>query len=268
MIMSKTTYTVMRIAARDLEVDRRVQRDDLNQRKVEAIEHGFNEDALGVIIVSARKDRGLYIIDGWHRTEATKRKDPAYELTCHVFEDLTLVQEAEMFLDYNFSDKPSLLEKYKVRLAAEDPDSLLIEQMTTTRGWKVDPNPAPGHIQAIGALYRINELSKRIEAEPHLLDATLMVLTRAWGNNREAAQAVILEGLARVIARYAGRVDLNRLYEVLRNRGGGVEALHDEASQMAKMERSRVTNMVAHLIVVTYNKHARSRALPAWGQRT
>lgn len=266
--MSKTTYTVMRIPASQLEVDRRVQRDDLNQRKVETIEREYNEDALGVIIVSARKDRGLYIVDGWHRTEATKRRDPSHELTCHVFEGLTLVQEAEMFLDYNYSDKPSLLEKYKVRLAAEDADSLLIEQITTSRGWKVDPNPAPGHIQAIGALYRINELSKKVEADPHLLDAVLLVVTRAWSNDREGAQAVILEGLARIIAKYGDRVDINRLYEVLRNRSGGVSALHTEATQMAKMERSRVTNMVAHLIVTTYNKSARSRALPAWGPRT
>jgi hypothetical protein len=266
--MSKTTYTVMQIPAAQLEVDRRVQRDDLNQRKVETIERNYNEDALGVIIVSARKDRGLYIIDGWHRTEATKRRDPQRELTCHVFEGLTLVEEAEMFLDYNYSDKPNLLEKYKVRLSAEDPDSLLIEKLTRDRGWKVDPQPAPGHIQAIGALYRIHELSQKVEADPHLIDATLMVITRAWGNDRDAAQAVILEGLARFIAKHGARLDINRLYEVLRARSGGVSQLHTEATQMAKMERSRVTNMVAHLITVTYNKGARGRSVPAWGQRT
>lgn len=265
--MSKTTYTVEQIAASELEVDRRVQRDDLNQRKVETIERNYNEDALGVIIVSKRRDRGLYIVDGWHRTEATKRRDPARLLTCHIFEGLSLVEEAEMFLDYNFSDKPSLLEKYKVRLAAEDEDSLEIERITTSRAWKVHPQPAPGHIQAIGALYRIHELSKKIEADPHLLDATLLVITRAWGNDRDGAQAVVLEAIARIIARYGDKVDINRLYEVLRNRSGGVSALHTEATQMAKMERGRVTNAMAHLIVLTYNKHARSRALPIWGQR-
>jgi len=155
-----------------------------------------------------------------------------------------------------------------VRLSAEDPDSLLIEKLTRDRGWKVDPQPAPGHIQAIGALYRIHELSQKVEADPHLIDATLMVITRAWGNDRDAAQAVILEGLARFIAKHGARLDINRLYEVLRARSGGVSQLHTEATQMAKMERSRVTNMVAHLITVTYNKGARGRSVPAWGQRT
>ena len=266
--MSKTTYTVEQIAANELRVDRRVQRDDLNQRKVDNIFADFNEDALGVIIVSRRKNDGDYIIDGWHRDEAAKRKDGGYLLTCHVFEGLTLVQEAEMFLDYNYSDKPSLLEKYKVRLAAEDADSMLIEEITRNRGWKVDPQPAPGHIQAIGALYRINEMSKKVGADPHLLDAVLLVITRAWGNDREAAQAVILEGLARVIAKHGDKEGvIPRLWEQLRDRSGGVSQLHIEATQMAKMRRGRVTTAVAELIVETYNKHARSRALPRWGER-
>lgn len=266
--MSKTTFIVEEIPANALRVDPRVQRDGLNVKKVEEIFTNFNEDALGVITVSRRKNDGDYVIDGWHRDEAAKRKDPTFQLTCRVFEGLTVVEEAEMFLALNTTTNPSLLEKYKVRLAANDPDSLLIEQITTSRGWKVHPMPSPGHIQAIGALYRINELSKKVEAEPHLLDITLMVITKAWGNDRDGAQAVILEGIARVLAKYAGRLDITRLYEVLRNRSGGVQALHNEATQMAKMERSRVTNMVAHLVVVTYNKNARGRALPAWGQRT
>lgn len=266
--MSKTTYTVEVIPANELLVDRRVQRDELNQRKVDKIFAEFNDDALGVLIVSRRKDRGLYIVDGWHRDEAAKRKEPDYPLTCHVFEGLTLVQEAEMFLHYNYATQPSLLEKFKVRLAAEDPDSVLIDQITRNRGWKVDPQPGSGSIQAIGALYRIHEMSKRIEAEPHLLDMVLVVVTRAWGDDREGAQAVILEGLARVIAKHGDKDGMiPRLWEQLRDRSGGVKALHSEAQAMAKMRRGRVTTAVAELVVEAYNKGARSRALPRWGER-
>lgn len=266
--MSKTTYTMETIPADQLLVDRRVQRDELNQRKVEKIFSEFNDDALGVIIVSRRKDRGLYIIDGWHRTEAAKRKETNYPLTSHVFEGLTLVQEAEMFLDYNYATQPSLLEKFKVRLSAEDPDSVMIDTITKNRGWKVDPAPGPGSIQAIGALYRIHELSKRVGADPHLLDAVLLVVTRAWGDDREGSQAVILEGLARVIAKHGDKEGMiPRLWEQLRDRSGGVSALHTEATQIAKMRRGRVTTAVAELVVETYNKNARSRALPRWGER-
>lgn len=263
-----TTYTVEKIPANQLEVDRRVQRDDLNDAKIRKIEAKFNPDALGVIFVSRRKDRGLYIIDGWHRTEVAKRKDPDFELTCHVFEGLTVVQEAHMFLDLNTSSQPTMLERYKVSLSAEDPDAMEIEQITTSRGWKIHPIPAPSHIQAIGAVYRIHELSKKVEAEPHLLDATLFVITRAWGVDQEASQAVILEGIARVIAKYGDRMSLNTLYERLRDLKGGARDLHRRAQALADTRNGRVTNAVAELVVVAYNKNARGRALPAWGQQT
>lgn len=266
--MSETTYTVETIPADELLVDRRVQRDELNMTKVMKIYNKFNPDALGVVIVSRRKDRGLYIIDGWHRTEAARRKDLKYPLTCHVFEGLTVPEEALMFLDYNFASQPTMLEKYKVMLAAEDPDALQIESITTSRGWKVHPNPATSHIQCIGALYRIHELSKKVEATPHLLDATLMVVTRAWGPVQEASVAVILEGIARVLAKYGEKVNPVTLYERLRDRKGGPLRLHTEARQLADTRHGRVTNAVAELVVVTYNKNARGRALPVWQAQT
>lgn len=267
--MTTTSYTFEQIKASDLQVDRRVQRDELRQSKVARIEREFNEDALGVITVSRRKDRGLYIIDGWHRDEAAKRKDPSYLLPCHVFEGLSLIEEALMFLQLNYGDKPTALEKYKVSLSAEDPTALLIEQLTTSHGWKVSPEPAPGHINAINALYRIHELSQKVEAEPtHLLEATLVVITRAWGNERYASQAVILEGIARVLAHYGDRLNISTLIERLRDRKGGPRALRTNAQQVATARGGSTTNAVAELIVVTYNKGARGRALRDWGQKT
>lgn len=267
--MTTTSYTFEDIAASELEVDRRVQRDDLRQAKVAKIEREFNEDAVGIITVSRRKDRGLYIIDGWHRTEAAKRKDPTYLMPCHVFEGLTLVEEALMFLQLNYGDKPSVLEKYKVSLSAEDEDALLIERITTSHGWKVSPIPAPGHINAINALYRIHELSKKVGAEPtHLLEATLIVITRAWGNDRYASQAVILEGIARVIAEYGDRLNFNTLIERLRDRKGGPRALRTNAQQVATARGGSTVNAVAELIVVTYNKGAKGRALRDWGRKS
>lgn len=266
--MSETTFTVEQIPANELLVDNRVQRDGLNTTKVEKIERNFNKDALGVITVSRRKDRGLYIIDGWHRTEAAKRKQSEFLLNCHVFEGLTVPEEALMFLDLNYSSQPSQLEKYKVALSAEDPDALEIEKITTSRGWKIHTQPGPSHIQAIGAVYRIHNQSKKIEADPHLLDATLLVITRAWGNDQAASQAVILEGISRVLAKYIGKVRLDVLWEKLRDRRGGPQRLHSEAQSLATQRNGRVTNAVAELVVDAYNKNARGRALPVWQQRT
>jgi hypothetical protein len=262
--VSENTYTVERIPVNRLEVDPRVQRDQLKMKKVMEIEKNFNPDAAGVLYVSRRKDTGLYIIDGWHRKEAMFRKDPTFEATCWVFEGLTLVQEALMFLDLNYADKPTQLDKYKVRLAAEDPDSLLIEQITTSRGWKVHPNPAPSHIQAVSALYRILALSEKVHAEPHLLDMTLLVITRAWGVDQHASQAVILEGIAQVLAEYGDKLNPGTLVDKLRDRGGGPRELHTNATALAATRNGRVVNAVSELVVATYNRGLRGRGVTPW----
>ena len=270
--MSSTSYTVEKIPVSQLQVDPRVQRDGLNTNKVAAIERNFNEDALGIITVSRRRDVGGvvgdFIIDGWHRVEACKRKDSEFEVVCHVFEGLTVPEEAFMFLDLNNRTAVTQLDKYKVLLSGEDPTAMLIESTTRARGWKVDVQPAPGHIQAVQALYRIHNLSMKVNADPHLIDATLFVITRAWGNDRYAAQAVIMEGIANVIAEYGDRVNLVTLSERLRDRKGGPRELHANASQLANTRNGRVVNAVSELVVIHYNKTARSRALHPWRRVT
>lgn len=263
--MSSNTYTTEEIPVADLLVDPRVQRDGLNTNKVRNIEKNFNKDALGVITVSRRGlDGSLFIIDGWHRVEACKRKDSDYKVTAHVFTGLTVPEEALMFLDLNNRTTPTQLEKYKVLLSAEDKVATLIEHLTTSRGWKVHPQPANGHIQAIQALYRIHNLSEKMHAEPHLIDAVLFVITRAWGPDKNASQAVILEGLAQVLAEYGDKANLNTMYERLRDRKGGPRELHVNARQLADTRNGRVVNAVSELIVVQYNKGARNRALYPW----
>jgi hypothetical protein len=265
--VSSNKYTVEEIKVTDLLVDPRVQRDGLNNAKVSKIEANFNKDALGIVTISRRPDRGLYIVDGWHRVEACKKLNTEYEITCHVYEGLTVPEEALMFLDLNTRTTPTQLEKFKVSLAAEDPTAILIDQITRSRSWKVDPMPAGGHIQAIGALYRIHNLSLKVNADPHLLDGVLYVISRAWGNNRHASQAVILEGIAQVLAEYGDRINLNTLLERLRDRKGGPRELHTNAQALANTRSGQVRNAVSELVVITYNKGARGKALHAWGKQ-
>ena len=269
--MSSTSYTVEQIPASQLKVDPRVQRDGLQTKKIQEIEAKFNADALGVLHVSRRgseEGEDDYIIDGWHRTEACKRKDAQYPLTAHVFRGLTVPEEALMFLDLNRTSQPTRLEKFKARLTAEDPDAIQINEITRSRGWSVSAVPANGNINAVATLERVHALSLAKEAEPHLLDATLLVISRAWGSDREGAQSVIIEGIARVLGEYGERVQIPVLIERLRERKGGPAGLHANARQMASMRNGRTVMAVAELVVDAYNKGARTRQIPAWGRKT
>ena len=274
--MTKTmehTYTVERLKASDLLVDKRVQRDAVQPRKVDNIVKNFNPDALGVIHVSRRTD-GDYVIDGWHRKESVIRvTDGTGDMVAHVYTGLTLAQEAQMFLDLNYANQPNPLEKHKARVSAGDEQAMRIDRAVHAYGWAVRPDAAPGHVNAIQKLYVLDDLSEKAEGgplEPSLLQVTFLVITRAWGNDRFAAQSVILEGIARLYLEHRSKIDVDHLVDRLRNHKGGARKLHAEATQLTTITGGRVAMAVASLITEAYNKGKKDdakSALPAWRKR-
>jgi uncharacterized protein DUF6551 len=268
-------YTVERIKVSDLEVDTRVQRDALQMGKVDKIVRDYNRDAVGVIHVSRRLTEngslvGHYIIDGAHRTEATRRvTENVGEMVCHVFEGLTLEQEAQMFLDLNYGNQPSPLEKHKNRVVAQDPQALRVEEGVHKYGWAVSKDPANGHVNCIMKLYAIDALSEKIEADPDLISMTFLVITRAWGNDRRGAQAVILEGIARLIAEHGSKINFDHLIDRLKVYPGGPGDLRTESARFASLTKGKVAMSVANLITEWYNKGKgeRKSALPPWRKR-
>lgn len=276
--MTKTlehTYTVEQVKATDLLIDKRVQRDAVQPKKVDRIVANFNPDALGVIHVSRRADGGDYIIDGWHRRDAVVRvTEGTGEMTAHVYTGLTLAQEAQMFLDLNYANQPNPLEKHKARVSAGDEQALRIERAVHAYGWAIHPAAAPGHVNAIQKLYMLDDLSERAEGgplEPSLLQYTFLVISRAWGNDRFASQAVILEGIGRLFLEHRSRIDVDHLVERLRNHKGGARKLHQEATQLTVITGGRVAMAVASLITEAYNKGKKDdakSALPAWRKRS
>lgn len=269
----ESTYTVERLKVADLLVDKRVQRDEFQAKKVDKIVANFNPDALGVIHVSRRTD-GDYVIDGWHRKEAVYRvTDAAGDMVCHVYTGLTLAEEAQMFLDLNEGNQPSPLEKHKVRVQTGDTQALRIEKAVHAYGWAVSPIPAGGHVNAVRKLYQLDELSEKAEGgplDPSLLQLTFLTITRAWGNDRHGSQAVILEGIARLYLEHGSKIDLDHLVDRLKNHKGGARKLHQEATQFTMVTGGRVAMAVAYLITEAYNrgkKNDAKSALPAWRKR-
>jgi hypothetical protein len=262
------SYTVEELKVSDLQVDHRVQREQLKSKRIEDMKRNFNPNALGVITVSRRKDRGLYIIDGWHRTETVRQlTDNVGTVTCHVFEGLTVVEEALMFLDLNFAEKPNVMDKFKVRLEAGDETAVLIDNMARAFDWRVKSAPGDGNIQAIQTLERLNALSIKIEAEPNLVHIVLLVVTKAWGHDRFGTQAVVMEGLGRLFAEHSSRINVTRLIEKLKGFKGGPRSLHGSATESARHRGIRVPMAVADIITEAYNKGSYKDKLPVWRHR-
>src|SRR6188474_1918763 len=133
--MTEHNFVEEWISVGDLEVDPGIQRAHLDLRKIERMVANFNPAALGVITVSQRNRLTKIVLDGMHRRQTVSLvTDNTGKLLCHVFKGLTRAEEAQMFLDLNNGNPVSLLDKFAVRLVAEDPVALEIDKMTKAYG--------------------------------------------------------------------------------------------------------------------------------------
>lgn len=257
------------ISVSDLDVDREVQRDHFDLRKVERMKRNFNPAALGVITVSRRNAVTNIVIDGMHRTQTVRElTDGAGKVLCHVFTGLTRKEEAQMFLDLNAGTQPTLIDKYKKRILTEDPVAVGIHELLKSYGFTVDNNNQDGYISAVGAMERIYVKSETMEAEPNLLQLVLISVTHAWGNSRDGVVASILEGLGAFFAVHGSNVNLDRFKNKLETYKGGPLGLIKDARSLAAIRKGKVSMAVAELLTDEYNKGAKSRFLSSWKARS
>lgn len=248
----------------DLEVDIRVQR-PLDTRKAQRIANNFNPSALGIITVSKRADRSMIVIDGQTRLEAVRRvTDATGKVPCRVFSGLTLQQEAQMFLDLNTTTKPSLLDSFQVRVTAEDPDAMDMNNIVRSYGWDIKGHPRNGYIQAIAAVERVYQKSKQLEADPNLLQMTIAAITRAWGLNQEGVHAIVLQAIGSLFAQYGSDIEFDRLVSILESWEGGPAGLATQGRAHASVMGLLKYHGVAGLIVIKYNKNLSRNKLTEW----
>lgn len=248
----------------ELSVDPRVQR-PLDTRKAQRIVERFNPAALGILTVSKRRDLSMVVLDGQTRLEAVRRlTDANGKLPCRIFTGLTLEQEAQMFLDLNTTTKPRLIDSYQVRVVAGDEIAKGINEIIRPYGWDIKNSPEKGYIQGIAAIEKIYRRSLAIEAEPNVLQMAIMMITKAWGLERDGVQASILLALGSLVAEYSSKIDTDRMVKTLAEWRGGPVGLITQGSAYASVQQIRKYNGIAALIVRTYNKGLTTRALPEW----
>jgi len=267
--MTEYNFTEEWIPVSELEIDRAVQRSSFDRGKVERFKRNFNPAALGVITVSRRNKVTLIIIDGMHRTQTVKELSTNEgKILCHVFTGLTKAEEAQMFLDLNAGTQPTVMDKFRVSITAENERSIAIEKLCHAYGWSINPSRNKGNIQAVTTLERIYKLSEKIEAEPNLLQVVLLCITHAWGLDPDGSKAVIMEGIAALVAEHGSNLDLDVLQRKLQNYPGGPTGLHTDAVALANMRRGRVTMAVAERLTDEYNKGRKSKGLSPWRRRS
>lgn len=258
-------YRIMELPVRDLSVDLAVQRAFVNKRQVADIVANPIFEAFGLPVVSERADRTLHVIDGWHRSLALNelitlnRLPEHYRHECRVFRDLTRKQEAQLFDRLNTFTDVQPIEKFRVRLEAEDPATLAVRDMLARYDWTV----AMGNLE--GKFAAVQTIMKAYALNPDAAERAIRILTATWGNHPSSVNGFFVMGFTLFFDRYESDVDDVRLIERLQSTGTATFFL-GKAKNLKETTGDGVTvpNTVADLLVRTYNRALKSKGLPAW----
>lgn len=255
---------VTELHAGDFSIDLRVQR-QLNEGRVDEMANDFKPHALGIINASKRIDGRTYVLDGGHRVSAARKVSYDGLMATRVFYDLTLKEEAELFLALNFSRNIQAIDRFKVRVTMEEPAAVNINNVLKAYGLHVDwaNNASLGVISAINTLEKVYAgAGVRDEGEyPELVDKVIRTLHRAYGSNgdRMTYSKVMLEGLGVFIATFGSRIDYDRLIYILEGIAPRQLAIQARTLRDAKIKGTSLGANSAEAIHRLYNNRFKNK---------
>jgi hypothetical protein len=212
---------LVQLHAKEFSVDLRVQR-QLNQGRAEEMAEDFQPEALGLLVASLRADGHTYIVDGQHRMVAARLAKYDGLLDTKLFTDLTLQEEAALFLALNKGRAIQAIDKFKARVTQGEPQACSINKVLRAYDLHVDwaNNQSLNVISAIGTLEKVySGCGVRDEgAHPDLVDKVIRTLHRAYDGanlDRSTYSRTMLEGLGVFVATFGKRINYDRLVSVL-----------------------------------------------------
>ncbi|MEU0992306.1 DUF6551 family protein [Streptomyces sp. NPDC005953] len=248
--------------------DRRVNTRSFDPAWVEKkLAEGFDPDGIGVPIVSHRGN-GIYVwLDGQNRGELMRRAGWAdQKIQCRVFYNLSLAQEAALFLRHNDSRRVLPIHKFLARVTSGEPNAVAITRIIESLGWRVSDQGGDRCIAAVSAVDKVY-VSDRTEERPGgaVLELTLRVTTEAWGYKSEAVDGRILQGLGAVFSRFGiEAIDRPVLVKKLAAFPAGPSGVLGKARGMNQFQGGTVAHCVAEVVVTAYNARRRTNVLPDW----
>jgi hypothetical protein len=262
--------TLIELPKEEFSVDPRVQR-HLNEPRVVAMAADFRPDSMGLITASLRADGHTYIIDGAHRIAAARRAQYTGLIATRLFNELTLQEEAGMFLSLNNTKQVQAIDKFKVRVTLGERQAVNINQVLKAHGLHVDwsASTVPSAISAIVTLEKIYRgAGVRPDGEySDLLDKVIATVTDVYSDDASEKGVKyprpLLEGLGIFHAHFGSRIDRERLKETL----GAIAPAQLVARARTRRDATGGTlgENAAELIHIQYN-HRRKDKLPEWAK--
>jgi hypothetical protein len=253
----RVSYKMVERKVGDLWVDPNVQR-SLKKGRVNTMAADFKPDAVGVLTTSWRSPKRIHVIDGQHRYRAAEAAGHTGALQTMEYHGLTIPEEAALFRLLNTTEKVSRIDQFLVACVEQDPAAVRLAGYLSDHGWAVGGSATEARLSAIGSLERVYALA------PEAADATLAVLTKAYGHRPAAVQGSLIEGLGRMLAKYGRDVDLDDLAKRLASVPGGPDGLVGNARGQQLTRTGNLSTQVARVIVNIYNQRRRTTSLPEW----
>jgi len=265
------------LLAHQLTIDHNLQRDIVTSqlRKMEGDQ--YDPNALGIFIISKRRNGTYVIIDGQHRWRIVSEQDPQRELTCMVYEDLTTKEEADLFLMYNNQTAVNPIGRFRAAVVAGRPLPVAVAGIFAKYGLEIGTGQQ--EIAAVGDCLRVASWRDGL----NLLEQSLDILTNAWAplankveGQRELGlstvkgnrpyRGTIITGMARVLHRYGDAVNQRRMANVLTELGsrGPERIARDAGTLKATMTYMSVDELTAHVLVRLYNTGTGGMKLKNW----
>lgn len=250
----RVTQRIGKVRVVDLVIDHRVQRAMLNKQKINAMVADFDENALGVIVVSRRNNNSAVCLDGWHRGETCKLVPEApEELDAIVFEGLTLADEARLFRLYNTRATMHTIDQFNAGVHEGVEEAVKITEIVNAYGLTVSADS----FACVAAAKRIVQYPGGYKR----LDTVLNVIDQVWGLEDGSLDYRIVEGIATFLRYFGDRVKVETLIKRLQEmadeegRNTGFREIIATATPYHKAKGGPVRLAVADVITKLYNKY-------------
>lgn len=207
--------------------DERVNR-IMSPARVAKLRAKFNLDGIGVFIASKRPNGELVLLDGAHRDTALMEEGlEDFPVSAVIYEGLSTAQEAQIFLIANDRLAVNILERFRLEIAAGDPESVLLDKLIRDAGFFIggDGITCIGSLQAI---YRGGSESGR-EKHKKTVEDTLRIISEAWGTDRSSPKEAV-KGIGGLLLNFDGLLDHTHLIKSLVELKGGVGAIRTKAN--------------------------------------
>lgn len=158
----------------------------------------YDHRKVGVVLVSMRNTDGTFaLIDGQGRLYLARRDEIA-TMPARVYLDLTVEQEAELYLAFNRDrDETTAVDDYIARLVAKEPKALSIKDVLGSVGLHVMRGVGKGNtVQAITAIEGVYS-----NWGGDALRYVLRKLMEVWPDDSRALTAEMIMGMAAFMAR-------------------------------------------------------------------